>query len=129
MKQNKLAVRIRATPKTILDFCLNPKNTPKWIDSIVYEEVNEWPVRVGTIFRNRNPRGEWAEYKVISLTAVSFEFASMNFPYHVRYVCKTVRNGFTELEYFEWMEQGEISEPFTIGMLRRLKAAVEAGAQ
>ncbi len=45
-------------------FVLDPQNTPRWIDSIEAEETNEWPARLGTVYRNRNGQGEWRECTV-----------------------------------------------------------------
>lgn len=54
MKKNKLRIRINKPISEVFVSVLNPKNTPLWIDSIVEEKTNEWPVRVGTIYRNQN---------------------------------------------------------------------------
>jgi len=126
MKENKLVIQIRRTPKDIIDFCLNPKNTPKWINSIVAEQTNEWPVKVGSTYRNKNKQGIWSEYNVIALDPpIMFEFKSTSSSYHVRYTLRSLDPITTELEYFEWMEEGEIAEPFTMDILQKLKQVLE----
>lgn len=126
MKENKLVIQIRRTPKDIIDFCLDPKNTPKWLDSIVIEETNEWPPKVGTIYRNQNNNGVWSEYKVIALQPpMMFEFASVISTYHVRYRFRPIDANTTELEYFEWVEKGDLEEPFTLDILQKLKLVLE----
>ncbi len=105
---------------------MDPKNTPKWVNSIVREETNEWPVKVGTIYRNQNTKGEWAEYKVVVITSTMFEFVSTSSTYHVQYTVKSLTPDTAELEYFEWMEEGDIPEPFTLASLQKLKSILES---
>ncbi len=96
------------------------------MDSIVVEETNEWPPKVGTIYRNQNKQGEWSEYKVVALQPPRmFEFKLMSSPYHVRYTLYTLTPDTTELEYFEWMEEGELAEPFIPDILQKLKQVLE----
>lgn len=127
MRENKLVIQIRRTPKDIIAFLLDPKNTPKWVDSFVSEETNEWPPRVGTIYRSQNTDGVWSEYKVVALQPPTmFEFQSATSSYHVRYTLRPITADTTELEYFEWMEEGELPEPFTLDILQKIKLALES---
>jgi hypothetical protein len=126
MKEKKLVIQIHRLPKDIIAFTLNPLNTPKWINSIISETTNEWPPRVGTIYRNQNVNGLWSEYKVIALQDDKmFEFISTSSPYHVRYTLRPINPDTTELEYVEWMEEGELEQPFTLDILQKLKGALE----
>ena len=65
MKEKILTITINKPAAEVFSFCLNPKNTPFWVDSIVKEETNEQPTKLGTIYRNVNQAGKWSEYKVI----------------------------------------------------------------
>lgn len=126
MKDNKLTIQINKPVSEVFDFLLNPKNTPLWIDSIVKEETNEWPVKVGSKYRNQSREGIWSEYTVLSLDQnESFEFVKGDNNYHVRYTFKNIDDNMTELEYYEWVEQGNIEEPFTIDLLNKLKSVLE----
>jgi len=126
MKEKKLVIQIRRSPKDIIAFCLNPQNTPTWVSSFVEEQTNEWPPRVGTIYRSKNTNGVWSEYKLVALQDAMFEFASMISTYHVRYTLRPLDPNTTELEYFEWVEEGELEQPFTLDILQKLKKVLES---
>lgn len=73
-----------------------------------------------------NKNGEWHEYVVTAIKLNEmFEFASKEGNYHVRYTYKPIDENSFELEYFEWVDQGELEEPFTIETLKKFKAVLE----
>lgn len=126
MKRNKLKIVINRTAIDVFRFYINPKNTPLWLDSIVQEETSDWPIKVGTVYRNQNKDGRQMEYIVTGLIwDKMFELASKDGNYHVRYSHKTINSFSCELTYEEWMDKNEIQEPFTIKTLRRLKSVLE----
>lgn len=126
MKENRLIVKINKSKNEVFDFTINPKNTPKWIDAIESEETNEWPIKIGTKYHNKGKSGEWSEYIVIALDPNKlFEIKMLGSNYHTRYTYRDLGDG-TELEYFEWVDEGEIENPFTIGVLEKLKKFLES---
>ncbi len=126
MKSNKLTVQINKSNQAAYDFYIDPKNTPLWVESIVLEQTNEWPIKIGTIYKNQNRMGEWSEYTVSDLKENEiFELTSKDGNYHVRYTHLPSDGENTELEYFEWVGTGDLDSPFTQNDLVKLKNAVE----
>jgi hypothetical protein len=126
MKKNKLVIQIQRPVSEVFDFLLDPRNTPSWVESFVIEKTNEWPVKVGTIYRNQDFEGHWGEYTLISLEQNKFfEMLASDHNYHVRYTFTEPEPGTTGVEYFEWVEQGEIEGPFVQKILEKLKEVLE----
>lgn len=126
MKKNRLTIQINKPIPEVFSFVLNPKNTPRWIDSIVEEQTNEWPVKMGTIYRNKNREEQWSEYRVTGFKRNKFfEFSSTTSGYHVKYIFRPIDQDSHELEYYEWVDKGELKEPFTLDVLKKLKSVVE----
>jgi len=126
MKNCKLTIKINRSAADVFQFALDPKNTPLWVDSIVKEEVNETPTKVGTLYKNVNKDGVWSEYHVTQYRESElFEFVSADNNYHVQYTLTPLGKTSCELEYLEWVELGELDAPFTMEILQKLKSALE----
>ena len=126
MKENKISIQIPKSVDEVFEFTINPANTPRWIQHLDVEETNEWPAKLGTIYRNRGASGAWSEY-VVSVFELNktFELVAKDKNYHVRYTYTELESGDTELEYFEWVDRGELEEPFTQKILEKLKSVME----
>ena len=115
MKDTKLTITINCSPKKLFDYTLNPKNTSKWIDFIEKEETNEWPVKIGTIYKNVDNQGHKQELKITELVdGETFTMANLNSPYNVRYSFASKSPNATDLEYYEWVDNGELDGPFSM---------------
>lgn len=127
MKENKLTITINKPITDVFEFTINPDKTPEWINSIVSEQTNEWPPRVGTIYKNKGPSGPWATYVVTKYEdSKEFELNKQDgSTYHVNYKYTQCPEGGTELIYHEWVTEGQLEDPLTQDTLANLKNALE----
>ncbi|HZP55751.1 MAG TPA: SRPBCC family protein [Candidatus Saccharimonadales bacterium] len=126
MKSNKLTIQINKSPGEIFDFVTDPANTPKWIDFIKKERTSEWPPKLGTIYKNQDSHGAWRDLELTEFRKNKmFVMTNCATTYHVRYSLVPRGDGITDLEYHEWMDEGELEDPFTIEPLKKLKSILE----
>ena len=125
MNENKIKVQINKPVAEVFEFSTNPRNTSKWFGSIAEEETSEWPIKLGTIYRNRGETGDWNECVVSQLKENEvFELSSKKTSYHVRYTYTDLGDK-TELEYHEWMGEGELDGAVRQETLDKLKEIME----
>ena len=78
-------------------------------------------------------RGEWYKisdedfYKVVEFQNNKiFTLSDLDNNYHVKYTYRKINDNQTEMEYFEWMENGDLSNPFTDDIIQKLKSVMES---
>lgn len=126
MKVNKLSVRINKPVHEVYLFTITPPNSIRWIDDVIGEETNEWPVRKGTVYTLQTKESAFSEVTVTDIKSDEFvEWVSKDHNYHCRYLFKFINENMTELEYSEWVDDGELKEPFTLETLQTLKSVLE----
>ena len=124
MQQNTLKIIINKPIEEVFEFATNPKNTPLWVDFIDEEIVDEFPPKVGSVYRNR--RGDsWNESKVTEYESNRI-FKLENDTFSVKYICKKINDNTTELTYIESVKKGELTKPFTLEILEKLKSLIES---
>jgi len=126
MKKNRLVIKINKSAMEVYKFTTTPPNSTKWIPGVVSEETNDWPIKFGTIYKLKDKSGSYSEVIVSALKAGKFiEWVAKEGNYHCRYNFKTVEKNCSVLEYLEWVETGELVEPFTQAILEKLKSVIE----
>jgi hypothetical protein len=130
MKENKLIIQINKPVSEVFTFTTNLENTPFWIDSIISEETNEWPAKQGTIYKNKDKNGNWSEYVVRKWEENKmFILDKKASNYHVQYIFTPINENSTKLDYYEWVDEGELDDPFTQDILEKLKSVLEFGVK
>ncbi len=126
MKENKLSITINKSIDEVFEFTINPKNTPLWITHLKEELADTYPPHVGTLYKNTGDFNKWYVYEVTEFKKdKTFTMKAADNNYYVRYTYKNIDNTKTEMEYFEWVEKGELDNPFTQSTLEKLKEVIE----
>lgn len=126
MRENKITVTINKPIDKVFEFTTNPQNTHLWIHSISEEIADEYPPKINTRYRNRGKTNDWNEYKVVDVKKDEiFILSDLKENYFVKYTYRKLDDNKTEMEYFEWMKNGELSNPFTKNILGNLKKVIE----
>ena len=126
MKNLRLKITIDKPVSEVFEFTTNPKNTSLWVNTIIKEETNEWPIKNGTIYRNTGDGVTWSKYLISGFEKdKSLTFNQIDGDYHVEYNFNELSSNKTEVEYFEWIDNGQLTTPFTIEELTKLKTAIE----
>ncbi|USN58926.1 MAG: hypothetical protein H6767_02325 [Candidatus Peribacteria bacterium] len=126
MRENKITVVINKPIDEVFEFTTNPQNTHLWIPSISEEITDEYPPKINTRYRNRGESDNWDEYKVVDFNQNEvFILSDLDENYFVKYTYRKLDENKTEMEYFEWMTNGELNKPFTESILGNLKKVME----
>lgn len=126
MKTNKLVIKINQPKEKVFEFTTTPPNSSLWISGVVKEEVTEWPIKVGTIYKLTDNLGNISKVKVNKVKKNELiEWISKDKNYHCKYIFKEATNEESILEYYEWVDEGEIENPFNQKILKKLKSVLE----
>ena len=126
MNSLKLNITINKPVSEVFAYATDSNNISKWYPSIKEEIPSESPVKLGTKLKNRgkNPNN-WNYYEFSEFEKDKvFTLSQIDSPYHVRYTFTPNDNG-TDLEYYEWVDSGELEEPASIENLELLKKHLE----
>jgi len=127
MKDNKLSVTINRPPAEVFDFTITPPNSTLWIPSIVAEETTELPIRIGTVYTLTEDSGDQFNVTVSGLEQDKLvEWVSSDNSYHCRYTYTPLDDNATQLDYYEWVDVGELENPLQPDALQILKQTIES---
>ena len=123
MKHNKLTVVINKPLAAVFAFCITPPKAKLWVPGIVNETTNEWPAKVGTVYTEYKDDNTSFNIIVTDYKENDYiEWKTEDGNYHVRYTFTPVDQNKTQLDY---VETGEVIEPFTQDILKKLKRVIE----
>jgi len=126
MNKNKIIIIINRPITEVFEFTTNPINTHLWIPEIKEEVSEKYPPNINTIYKNKESSGKWNYYRVIEFVRDGvFALRSEDDNYFVRYSYKKINESKTEMQYLEWVKEGEIKNPFTLEILQNLKKIME----
>ena len=123
----RLTTHINVPLQDVWDFTLNPKNTPKYFNSIDEEVFSEFPAKLGTTFKNRSKNSDsWNVVHVIDFQEHSFfTLEGIDKDFRVKYTFANKGNG-TDFIYEEWNTDGtEIDTSTDISVVKNLKRELE----
>jgi hypothetical protein len=127
MKSNKLVISFNKSVHEVFLFTITPPNSAKWIPDVIKEETNELPIHVGTVYKLQTKNGNSFEVTVSEFKEnKSVEWISTDKNFHCRYTYRPLDENSSELEYYEWVDKGELDEPFTMEVLEKLKSVIES---
>lgn len=123
MDTNKLIITINKPLAEVFAACITPPKAKLWVPGIINEITNEWPVKVGTVYTEyKNDNTSFhiivTEYKENEY----IEWKTEDGNYHVRYTFTLIDPNTTQLDY---VEIGDVTEPFTQEVLEKLKQVIE----
>ena len=126
MKEQKIAITINKSITDVFAFTIDPTNTPKWISAVILEKTNEWPVKVGTVYKSQDSSGTWRELVMTEYEENKTFVLSENNGFHIRYTFESLSENKTLLSFHIWTDHGDLKNYFTTEVLKKLKSTIEA---
>lgn len=106
MKSNRLTVVVVKQIAEVYAFTADLKNVPKWQDGVAAVDKDQ-QLGAGSVWRFHYKDGRVVDFdEVASKVNDTFEIVSRDGNHHVRYSFKPLNSYKTEMEYFEWVEEG-----------------------
>jgi len=124
MQENRIVIIIDKPIEEVFEFTTNPKNTHLWVPFIEEEIAEEFPPKIGTVYKNR--RGDSWNTSIVMKYETSRLFKLENDVFAVTYSYKKIKDNSTELVYLESVKQGQLTKPLTKEVLQKLKSVLES---
>jgi len=127
MKSLRLNITIDKPVEDVFAYATDSNNISNWYPSIKEEIPSRIPVNLGARLKNRgDDLDDWSEYEFTEFEKNKvFTLSQIGSPYHVRYTFTDSGDDTTEMEYYEWVNTGELEEPASIKNLELLKKCLE----
>jgi uncharacterized protein YndB with AHSA1/START domain len=125
MKELRQTIIINKPIEDVFALAINPANTPQWVEPVTLEQTNEWPVKVGSVYRSQNRAGEWSELTVTELEVNAVFCLGKADGSRMRYEFTSIDTSTTKLDY-TWASNGTLDEQFLTSVLTKLKAVLES---
>lgn len=123
MKNNKLTIKIYRPLAEVFAFCITPPKAKLWVPGIINEVTNEWLTKIGTVYTEYKKDNTSFNLIVTDYKENEYiEWKTEDGSYHVSYTFTPIDQTTTQLEY---IETGDVNEPFTQEVLEKLKEAIE----
>lgn len=123
MDSNKLVVTINKPLVEVFAFCITPPKAKLWVPGIINETTNEWPAKLGTVYTEY--KSDSTSFNIIVTDYKEndyIEWKTEDGNYHVRYIFTPIDQNTTQLDY---IETGDVTQPFTQDVLEKLKQVIE----
>lgn len=126
MDTNKLTVIISKPIAEVFAFSITPPKAKLWVPGIINETTSEWPAKVGTVYTEYKSNNTSFNIIVADYKENDYiEWMTEDGNYHVRYIFTPIDQNATQLDY---VETGDVTEPFTQEVLEKLKQVIENSA-
>ncbi len=127
MRENHLSILISRPIADVFSFTVTPPNSTLWIPDIVDEKIDTPSVIEGTVYDLTDKKGLVSKVVVSRIKKNEYvEWVSSDRSYHCRYTYTLINEQTTKLEYYEWDDNKDLAEPFTIKVLEQLKKVLES---
>ena len=94
------SIKIAAPIKRVFDVITNPEFTPKWVVNVVHE-TRDYPLKVGTVFKDRLRNGDRVEMTVDMLKSPAL-LRLTDGEFHEKYRLHAVDKKSTLIHITEW---------------------------
>lgn len=127
MHTNTLTVEVNVPIEELFKYITEPWNAHMWMDNVVAQDCDHWPPEVGVSkYRNKGEDGVWTSYVLTAYEPNTlFELTREDGILAVRYTYVALGENRTELTYHEWVNEGDIENPFPQAALDKLKKVLE----
>jgi len=124
MQEKKIIIIIDKPISEVFEFTTNPKNTQLWVPFVEEEIAEEFPPKIGTVYKSRR-EDSWNKSKVTEYETNKV-FKLENDVFSVKYSYRQINDNSAELTYLESVKKGKLTNSFNKEVLQKLKSIMES---